>query len=328
MNKFPKISIIVPVFNAEKYIIQCIDSILTQDFTDFELLLIDDGSKDKSGFICDEYTRNDKRVKVFHKKNEGVSSARNLGIDKAQGEYITFIDSDDYVDANYLTILMSEKEADLVVTGYVNTYFTKSNYSPKNLLYTKQEIPYCLTSQLGQQPFRVPWIKRFKLDILKKHAIYFNTTLHFGEDTIFVQTYLMHCNSIAFREGTPYHYRVEQNKEYFFRHNLSAEEYICTLNIASETYNKLTEHFGFTCPDYYRDTNKFIIIQYFNGIIQTKFTLKGYSNYKQTTKRMLPETIFSNRLYAIVYKFLQKKQYFLSFLILKFIFPLRIYFKK
>ena len=92
MNSNPKISIIVPVYNVELFLPRCIDSILNQSFADFELLLIDDGSKDKSGAICDEYAEKDKRIKVFHKVNGGVSSARNLGLEKSKGEYITFVD--------------------------------------------------------------------------------------------------------------------------------------------------------------------------------------------------------------------------------------------
>ena len=92
----PKISVIVPVYNVEKYLPRCIDSILSQTFTDFELLLIDDGSPDNCGKICDEYAAKDSRVRVFHKPNGGVSSARNLGLDNARGEWIAFIDSDDF----------------------------------------------------------------------------------------------------------------------------------------------------------------------------------------------------------------------------------------
>ena len=98
-----KVSIIVPVYNVEKYLQRCIESILTQTETDFELLLIDDGSKDKSGLICDEYAQKDKRVNVIHKENGGVSSARNLGIEKANGEWICFIDADDYVRQDFLS---------------------------------------------------------------------------------------------------------------------------------------------------------------------------------------------------------------------------------
>ena len=93
-----EISIIVPVYNTEKYIIRCINSVLKQTFRNWELILIDDGSIDSSGKICDFFQKKDNRIKVIHKKNEGVSIARNLGITLSKGNYITFIDSDDWVD--------------------------------------------------------------------------------------------------------------------------------------------------------------------------------------------------------------------------------------
>ena len=96
------ISIIVPVYKAEKHLSECIDSIISQTYENFELILIDDGSPDNSGKICDEYAEKDKRIRAIHKENGGVSSARNTGLDNASGEYITFIDSDDFVDKQYL----------------------------------------------------------------------------------------------------------------------------------------------------------------------------------------------------------------------------------
>ena len=93
----PKITVIIPVYNAESTLRRCLDSILAQTFTDFECLLINDGSKDRSGEICEEYANKDSRVRVFHKENGGVSSARNVGLDNARGEWITFCDSDDTV---------------------------------------------------------------------------------------------------------------------------------------------------------------------------------------------------------------------------------------
>lgn len=121
----PKISIIVPVYNVEKYLNKCLDSILAQTFEDYELLLIDDGSSDKSGNICDEYEKKDKRVKVFHKENGGLSSARNAGIDAACGEYIGFIDSDDYIDNDMFEQLyndVTKNDADVAVCGIYNCY--------------------------------------------------------------------------------------------------------------------------------------------------------------------------------------------------------------
>ena len=103
----PKISVIVPVYKVEKYLHECVDSILTQTFPDFELILVDDGSPDNCGKICDEYAEKDSRVRVIHQENQGLSGARNSGMDVARGEYIAFVDSDDRVDIRYLELLLA-----------------------------------------------------------------------------------------------------------------------------------------------------------------------------------------------------------------------------
>ena len=112
----PKVSVIIPVYQAEKYIKSCIDSILEQSFSDFELLLIDDGSTDQSGAICDNYAQMDKRVKVIHQKNAGVSAARNAGLEICCGEYVTFVDADDCIDRGFLEYavnVVSDSAADI-----------------------------------------------------------------------------------------------------------------------------------------------------------------------------------------------------------------------
>lgn len=116
----PKLSVVVPVYKVEPYIHQCVDSILNQTFTDFELILVDDGSPDKCGEICDEYAKKDSRVKVIHKKNGGLSDARNFGIDVAQGEYITFVDSDDKIDKNMyqdMICYLEKNDLDIICCG-------------------------------------------------------------------------------------------------------------------------------------------------------------------------------------------------------------------
>ena len=113
------ISIIVPIYNAGNTLHRCIDSILSQTYTSWELLLVDDGSTDSSGAISDEYATKDTRVRVFHKENGGVSSARNVGLDNAQGEWITFVDSDDYIEENFLKSFEGNLDADLVVGNTV-----------------------------------------------------------------------------------------------------------------------------------------------------------------------------------------------------------------
>ncbi len=119
---FPLVSVIIPVYNVAPYLRRCLDSILRQTYTNLEILLIDDGSSDESGAICDEYVRKDARVSVIHKKNGGLSDARNVGIKKAVGEYVSFVDSDDYVADHYLELLLrklQQYQADLSVCGYL-----------------------------------------------------------------------------------------------------------------------------------------------------------------------------------------------------------------
>lgn len=120
MCYLPKISIIVPVYNTELYLTKCLNSILNQSVTDFELILIDDGSTDQSGYICDDFAKHDKRIKVIHKKNDGQGMARNVGLDVCRGLYITFVDSDDYININYLELLLKnieENKADISCAG-------------------------------------------------------------------------------------------------------------------------------------------------------------------------------------------------------------------
>ena len=119
MEQRPEISVIVPIYGVEQYLPQCIDSILMQTFYDFELLLIDDGSPDRSGDICDDYARTDQRIRVFHQKNAGLSCARNVGLINSCGRYVTFIDSDDYVKPCYLEELYGALPADKNVKGVI-----------------------------------------------------------------------------------------------------------------------------------------------------------------------------------------------------------------
>ena len=109
----PRLSVIVPVYKVEKYIHKCVDSILNQTFTDFELILVDDGSPDNCGRICDEYAEKDSRVRVIHKKNGGVSDARNVGVVESKGDYISFVDPDDWIETNALEQIWNKAEANL-----------------------------------------------------------------------------------------------------------------------------------------------------------------------------------------------------------------------
>src|SRR5690348_8514297 len=118
----PKISIIVPIYDVQKYLFKCIDSILAQTFTDYELILVNDGSPDSCGEICNEFAKKDKRIKVIHKKNGGLSSARNAGLEIAKGEYIGFIDSDDFIHNKMYEILYQNAlfhSSDIIICDFL-----------------------------------------------------------------------------------------------------------------------------------------------------------------------------------------------------------------
>ncbi len=138
-----KISIIVPVYNVEKYLRNCLDSIINQTYTNLEIILVDDGSPDGSGKICDEYALKDGRIKIFHNKNMGLSGARNFGIDNATGEYITFVDSDDEINLYYIEKLfkiLKENNADLSICGFKYIQENKKTRKQENKKIRKAEL--------------------------------------------------------------------------------------------------------------------------------------------------------------------------------------------
>ena len=168
-----EVSIIVPVYQVENYIRQCIDSILVQTFTDFELILVDDGSKDKSGQICDEYAVLDQRVKVIHKENGGLSDARNCGMDQAVGNYFMFVDSDDYIAPTMLEYLykaLMNKEADIAVCNFLHFFEEdrKRDFSTniQSEVLSGAEIFYSRKNERVYGIWTVAWNKLYKRETL------------------------------------------------------------------------------------------------------------------------------------------------------------------
>lgn len=203
----PTISVIVPVYNAEKYLHRCIDSILAQTYTDFELLLIDDGSKDQSGEICDEYAQKDTRVHVFHQENGGVSSARNLGLDNAKGEWITFVDSDDWVVCFFLEELFKGSDTDLSICGFkIQGSDEIWQCQPKDCSLDKQGIINLFESVEYRSYYSTPWCKLYRRKIIDQNGIRFNEMLKNGEDSLFVMQYFAYTKSIKQNSNQLYFY--------------------------------------------------------------------------------------------------------------------------
>lgn len=225
----PMISVIVPVYNADKHLHCCIDSILAQSFTDFELLLIDDGSKDSSGRICDEYATKDSRVRVFHKENGGVSSARNLALDKVQGEWIAFIDADDYVKKEYLIDLYNDavaNNADFVIQDFE---FVKENgtvidrwYKSVEGVYLKEDIIRLVKEQsLETRGYSVS--KLFASSIIRQHVIRYPLGVRFGEDSCFVFQYLTFVNCTCCSAKSNYCYIDHPGSAIHRKHDFATE---------------------------------------------------------------------------------------------------------
>ena len=208
----PKISVVVPVYNVEKYIKESIESLLKQSFSDFELILVDDGSTDKSASICDFYASKDSRIKVFHKQNGGVSSARNLGIEKSVGEWIAFVDSDDYVDAKYLeNLYKSAYSCDLISCGFfvTNEFGEKmnSNVNPSGFFYQKDIADVVNNDWIVTSP----WAHLIKASLIKNNSIKFYENRSMGEDTIFVLSCLDKADCIRNIPELLYYYRTTPN---------------------------------------------------------------------------------------------------------------------
>lgn len=203
----PKISIIVPVYKAETYLHRCVDSILAQTFTDWELLLIDDGSPDRSGDICDEYAKKDTRIRVIHKENGGVSSARQRGLDESIGEYTIHADPDDWVEPDMLEGLYNkakEEDADMVICDFFYEYKTGS-------IICKQHIENCnaefiLKQMFSQQLPGMCWNKLIRRECYIKYNISFPKDIIRWEDLYVVCSLLMHPIKCAYLSKAFYHY--------------------------------------------------------------------------------------------------------------------------
>lgn len=196
-----KITIIVPIYNTEKYIEKCINSIINQTYTNLEIILIDDGSTDNSGNICDNYALKDNRIKVVHKKNEGVSIARNIGIEKASGEYVGFVDSDDYIESTMYEVLIKdiiENQTDIAVC---NCSVNGNSKFEKNIL-NRHEM---LDLILDKDKFRgYVCNKIYKLKLLKN--LRFEENIHLCEDLLFNCNYIARSEKMSIIDRKLYNY--------------------------------------------------------------------------------------------------------------------------
>lgn len=247
----PQVSVIVPVYNAEKYLAECVDSILAQTLRDIEVILVDDGSTDTSSSICDAYAEKDSRVQVIHKANGRAASARNAGLKIAQGEYIAFVDSDDWIAPDMYEKMLAAG-ADVCLCDYVRFQgekdfpFTQSNI--REGFYDKEQIRKEVYPHLVMDGIEYPitisnWALLIRRKIIAENQLSYREDIHVSEDAPFGSEVLYCADTFSYLKGEClYHYRITQGS-------------------ASSTYkpwwwdsflriNEETENFFGTCPDY------------------------------------------------------------------------------
>lgn len=210
----PLISIIVPIYNVEAYLAKCINSIISQTYGNLEIFLVDDGSPDRCGFISDEYAKQDARIKVIHKKNGGLSDARNVAIDVAKGEYITFVDSDDYVANDYvesLYKLIVENDAQMSITRCIPFFEGMEPVHTRQAKITKVFDTYnALISLFYQKDFdNAAWAKMYHCSLFKSGIRYPKGWLY--EDLPTTYKLMMLCNKIAFSSYENYYYLLRKD---------------------------------------------------------------------------------------------------------------------
>lgn len=313
----PKISIIVPVYNVENYIDDCIKSIINQEFKNFELIIINDGSSDNSGDICDRYALIDNRIRVIHKKNEGASKARNLGIKISKGDYIAFVDSDDTINEKMYDIMYNlaiSSKCEVVVCGYkeinyklgienkfINPLYGRKKLQGEDIKKRLQEL-LCENKILGYPSL---CNKLYKKDYITKNKLEINENIKIAEDLCFNVIIMLGINEVVAINEPLYEYRrVNENSIMNSSNNLylkfEAREVMLNifkeLEISKSVYKK--------CLGYESSTT----VTSYIGLIKEVFLSNKKLNEKILMfNRLLNEKYFLNAINNVDYKYLTFK---------------------
>ena len=289
MKQSIKISVIVPVYNVEGYLEQCIESILSQSYKNIQLIIVDDGSTDGSGSICDRYAN---QATIIHKANGGVSTARNAGIEKATGEYILFVDGDDYIEKNMVDVLLKNlDDADSITFGYqrpkpkginmqeiishTTTLETEISWKDYNLENNRERGSFIVNMLLQH---KVNWevaLQMFRSDIIKQHFIRFEQNIPNGEDLLFTLSFFLHAKKIRTLNWHPYYYVDRDNSVthfYDFDKNWNIVLEICT-----RLYSKILPY-GFIDDKGHDWLDEILFFLIYKEINESKKRLKKFRN--------------------------------------------------
>tara|TARA_R110002050_G_scaffold242271_6_gene378656 strand:+ start:7724 stop:8719 length:996 start_codon:yes stop_codon:yes gene_type:complete len=208
---FPFVTVIIPIYNGEKYLARCIESVLSQKYQNFEILLINDGSTDSSEEICNAYCRSDPKIRLINKANGGVSSARNLGIKFSLGTWITFLDCDDTINFNFISALVVDcGSVDVVFGGYEELFeVNKEIYFVDDVDYLSSELNFFVRDHISSCLIRAPWAKIFRKDFLIDNSLLFDETINLGEDTLFNFRCFLKVPRVSTRSEAIYYWHRE-----------------------------------------------------------------------------------------------------------------------
>lgn len=220
MNNKKLVSIIIPMYNAERTLQRCLNSICNQEYSNIEIILVNDGSTDQTLFLCDKIQENDSRVIIVNKENGGVASARNAGIEKSTGQYILFVDCDDYIELDTISKIMplsEENNLDMVIFGiqmdYVDEkYSVQKKYNEELCAFDAKSIQKVVFESCFNGLLYSPCNKLYCADIIKKEKIFFENNEEPIEDILFNCNYMQHINRVCVVEETFYHYVKEQKE--------------------------------------------------------------------------------------------------------------------
>lgn len=226
------VSIIVPFYNSEENIRRCINSIVNQTYANLEIILVDDGSTDNSLTICEKYSKRDTRILTIHKKNEGVSIARNTGIDSSHGEWITFVDSDDWLERDFISVLLEHsKDADIIISNCT-----------KNKEYYGEDIYDYVETYAKSISGTACHHKIIRSSLIKNNRVYFASRFNYGEDTLFSLNLLQYCNGIKLLEYQGYHF-THSDILVSEKYNQSIEDINEKIIELESVHNRLTQRF-------------------------------------------------------------------------------------
>ena len=299
MKQKNMVSIIVPVYNVEKYIKKCIDSIINQTYQNLEIILVDDGSPDKCGEICEEYSKKDNRIKVIHKENGGVSDARNAGLEKATGEYIAFIDSDDYIDKNYISTLYN-----MCITNKAEIAQCSFKRVTDNQIANEKDVENKIVNMSGIEAIKnifkenyieytVAWNKLYKKSLFD-NIKYPKGKLHEDEATTYKLFY--EAKIVSVTNEKLYYYYIRQNSITNTKFSLRRLDYIEELEEQLKFFNDRNEE-DIYLEVYYRYARSLLLFYFKCKTIENSEQIQNelYSKFKESVKYLKKQKVSIKR---------------------------------